>query len=145
MPVAARLQPTKGDWIAVDLDGVLAVYPHSFPNIGPPIPAMVERVRAWIREGVDVRIFTARVGVVPGLRSEHGTADQAFADDQRERIETWCAQHLDCVLPITAVKDFKMVQLWDDRCVQMLPNLGIPLGEDVARRCRALIRVAQPE
>ena len=50
-------------WIAVDLDGTLAEY-HGWVNtfnIGAPIPVMAERVRSWIADGKDVRIFTARV------------------------------------------------------------------------------------
>lgn len=122
-----------GGWVGVDLDGVLAVYPHSFPAVGPPIAPMVARVKAWIAEGVDVRIFTARVAVVNGLRSEHGVADAAFAADQRLRIQTWCQEHLGCVLPVTAQKDFKMAMLWDDRCMQMITNTGQPLAEEIAR------------
>ena len=51
-------------WIGVDLDGTLAEYNgwQGPANIGAPIPAMVERVKAWLEEGRDVRIFTARVG-----------------------------------------------------------------------------------
>lgn len=52
-------------WIAVDLDGTLAQYDETtgFPEIGPPVPRMVERVKAWLAYGLDVRIFTARIHV----------------------------------------------------------------------------------
>lgn len=113
-----------GGWIGVDLDGTLALYPHSFPEIGPPIPAMVSLVQVMLDSGKDVRIFTARVGVRPELSSEHGNADEAFAAHQRVKIERWCLEHLGALLPVTAQKDFKMIALYDDRCVQMITNTG---------------------
>ena len=50
-------------WIGVDLDGTLAEYAGwvSEEHIGHPVPMMLERVKAWLAEGKDVRIFTARV------------------------------------------------------------------------------------
>lgn len=116
-------------WIGVDLDGTLALYPHSFPAIGPPIPAMVDRVRAWLNDGQDIRIFTARVGIRPELSSEHGNADADFAARQMGLIEAWCLEHLDQILPVTAQKDFHMIALWDDRCVQVVPNTGATVEE----------------
>ena len=50
-------------WIGVDLDGTLAYYDQwrGALHIGEPIPVMLERVKRWLDEGKDVRIFTARV------------------------------------------------------------------------------------
>ena len=50
-------------WIGVDLDGTLARYEqYEGPmSIGEPIPEMVDRVKAWLAAGREVRIFTARV------------------------------------------------------------------------------------
>jgi hypothetical protein len=124
---------STGGWIAVDLDGTLAVYPHSFPQVGPPIPRMVERVKAWLAEGQDVRIFTARVGVRPELSSEHGTANAEFAAAQVALIDAWCLEYLGTALPITATKDFQMIELWDDRCVQVVPNTGLSVLEAFGR------------
>ena len=42
-------------------------------------------------------------------------------------IMEWCKEHVGCILPITNEKDFGMVQLWDDRCTQVLRNTGIPV------------------
>ena len=51
---------TRG-WIGVDLDGTLATHDGKrSQRIGAPIPAMVERVKMWLREGREVRIVTAR-------------------------------------------------------------------------------------
>lgn len=46
-------------WIGVDFDGTLAEY-YEDRHGGSPVPAMVERVRYWIRQGIEVRLFTAR-------------------------------------------------------------------------------------
>lgn len=119
----------KADWIAVDLDGTLAEY-HGWPadgSIGKPIPAMVDRVKAWLAEGKDVRIFTARVWPteidLPGTSTEQ-TERYASACEQRERIRQWCGEHLGKELRMTHVKDPFMIELWDDRAIQMIPNTG---------------------
>lgn len=127
----------EGGWIGVDLDGTLVEYPHSFPAIGPEIPQMVARVKAWLAEGRDVRIFTARVALIPGLRSAHGEADEDFAADQQERIRLWSAWTFGCVLPATALKDFQMVELWDDRCIQLITNSGESLDERLSEIIRS--------
>lgn len=42
----------------------------------------------------------------------------------REMIESWCVEHIGHKLPITNVKDYGMIELWDDRAVQVIPNTG---------------------
>jgi len=118
-------------WIGVDLDGVLAEWsgiPEDVWRVGAPIPRMIERVKAWLADGRDVRIFTARVGCC-GQTSTIAVDDEAFAAHQRELIVAWCQEHLGAVLPVTATKDFQMIELWDDHCVQMVPNTGQSLAE----------------
>lgn len=113
-------------WIGVDLDGTLAEY-HGFKGpsiIGEPIPAMVEKVKRMIAEGVDVRIFTARVY---SDGKPHRNADK---DAARMAIEGWCQTHLGKVLPITCVKDYGMYILYDDRAVQVERNTGRILGDE---------------
>lgn len=102
-------------WIGVDLDGTLAVYDHwrGPEHIGAPIPPMVARVKAWLAAGRAVRIFTARVG---------GTPDEAAA--ARGPIQRWCMEHIGVMLPITATKDYGMIEIWDDRAVQVECNTG---------------------
>lgn len=96
-------------WIGVDLDGTLAHYARNTGfDIGDPIEPMAERVRLWIREGRDVRIFTARASVAVLI----------------PEISEWCVKHLGTALPVTNVKDFGMVELWDDRAVQVEMNTG---------------------
>lgn len=113
-------------WIGVDLDGTLATYGNwNGGQIGDPIPLMVERVKKWIAEGIEVRIFTARVGSGGGYSLESGRSDDnEFASEQRTLIEEWCKKHIGIKLPVTATKDFRMIELWDDRAVQVEVNTG---------------------
>ena len=106
---------TSHGWVGVDLDGTLAFYDHwrGPEHIGAPIAAMVRRVKAWRAKGIEVRIFTARVG--------GSIADAAAA---RPHIQAWSQQHLGEVLPVTATKDYGMYELWDDRAVQVECNTG---------------------
>lgn len=115
----AMTQRKKG-WIGVDLDGTLAHYDkwRGIEHIGEPVPAMLERVKVWLAEGREVRIFTARI-----------------AEDDPEVfrvVREWCLVHTGHPLPITCVKDFGMIELWDDRCVQIEKNTGRRLDTPVA-------------
>lgn len=99
-------------WIGVDLDGTLAMYDGwlGAEYIGAPIPAMVQRVKLWLLQGRTVKVFTARVAV------------------EREAvlpyIEAWCEEHIGQALEVTNLKDYGMIELWDDRAVQVEPNTG---------------------
>lgn len=111
-------------WIGVDLDSTLAHYEGwmGHQHIGAPIPLMVERVKEWLADGKDVRIFTARV-------STDGTEEGAkVALEAGIAIQYWCYQHLGKILPITNKKDYLMEVLYDDRCVQVEENTGVLLG-----------------
>lgn len=109
-----------GGWIGVDLDGTLAHYDgwKGEFHIGAPIPAMVERIRGWRAMGLEVRIFTARVAEAEDNRA------RAPVDMIRAAIAEWCLTHVGEILTVTNVKDFGMVQLWDDRAVHCVPNTG---------------------
>lgn len=111
-------------WIGVDLDGTLAHYEKWVgpSHIGAPIGPMALRVRKWLSEGREVRIFTARV-------SHDGTSGRMReAEIARAAICEWCAINLGRALPITNVKDYAMIELWDDRAVQVEMNTGEPVG-----------------
>lgn len=111
-------------WIGVDLDGTLAHYEPGSPwnglEIGEPVPAMVARVRRWLAEGRDVRIFTARVAPINGSHQPDLVVRQAVTD--------WCIAHLGSALPVTATKDYNCLEIWDDRAVQVERNTGRPVG-----------------
>jgi len=86
---------------------------------------MVQRVKEWLAQGREVRIFTARVAEVGGYSSDSGRyALGDFAAEQRATIEAWCEQHLGQKLQVTASKDFSMIELWDDRVVRVEANTG---------------------
>lgn len=115
-------------WIGVDLDGTLAIYDHwrGIEHVGEPIAPMVARVKKWLSSGMDVRIFTARVDggdVALAMGDANGEAHRNIAEVKRH-IEAWCEKHLGQVIPITNRKDYGMVELWDDRAVQVECNTG---------------------
>lgn len=105
-------------WIGVDLDGTLAVYDgwRGIEHVGAPVPAMIGRVKAWVDRGIEVRIFTARASVAEPERTAVVAA-----------IHRWLVEHGLPALEVTNVKDFGMVELWDDRAVQVIPNTGVPV------------------
>lgn len=109
-------------WIGVDLDGTLAKYSSWSENaycIGEPVQPMLRRVIDWLNNHQDVRIFTARA-------SASGTDYR----DQINLIEEWCLKHIGRTLPITNKKDFGMIELWDDRAIQVEMNTGRAIGKE---------------
>lgn len=108
-------------WIGVDLDGTLAQYDgwKGVDHIGEPVPAMLKRVKDWLTFGHTVKIFTARVSP--------RTSDFYTRVKSREAITLWLLKHGLPDLEVVSEKDLNMTELWDDRCVQVLPNTGHPL------------------
>ena len=43
-------------------------------------------------------------------------------------IREWLAKHGLPELEITNAKDMDMIELWDDRCLQVIQNTGRPIG-----------------
>jgi hypothetical protein len=124
-------EPTT-DWIGVDLDGTLAHFDEwrGIEHIGAPIKPMVDRVKNWLAVGKTVKIFTARVDggeVAIAAGNQAGVACRDVAA-VRAHIERWCLEHIGAVLPITNQKDYGMIELWDDRCVQVVTNIGYAVG-----------------
>lgn len=107
-------------WIGVDLDGTLAEY-HGWGDgsIGKPVPIMIKRVKQWLAEGNCVKIVTARVG---------------FDNSQLSMIHEWLEKHGLPKLEVTATKDYDMIELWDDRCIQVIPNTGISITEYLSQK-----------
>ena len=58
--------------------------------------------------GHQIRIFAARASVPSSIKP----------------VEDWCLAHFGVRLPVTNVKDFGMIELWDDRCIQVHVNTG---------------------
>lgn len=114
--------PVGVPWIGVDFDGTLAYFDEwkGAGYLGDPIPSMVARVRGWIARGTVVKIFTARA-------SHDGSPERmALAQTSKVLIQNWCVKHIGSALEVTCSKDFNMITLWDDRCVQVITNSGQP-------------------
>ena len=107
-----RLREQGDGWIGIDLDGTLAYYDgfKGDEHVGEPIEPMVKQVRKWIREGRDVRLFTAR--------------------KPHPAIRKWMREHLGALIPITAVKDPDCQAIFDDRAVGVKRNEGVPFSEE---------------
>jgi hypothetical protein len=117
-----EVQAVRG-WRGVDLDGTLAVYDkfRGADHIGPPVPRMVARVKRWLEEGeLGVKIFTARAS----------TTDPEEFSAFLMAMNAWSREHIGVELEVTCVKDFAMVELWDDRAVSVIKNTGIAMVLD---------------
>lgn len=108
--------PSNRPWIGVDLDGTLAEdgpWVDAY-HIGQPVEPMMNRVKEWIAQGITVKIVTARAGVPNGIPP----------------VKTWLEKQGLPDLEVTNQKDFNMIELWDDRAIQVIQNTGKPvLGE----------------
>lgn len=122
---------SKG-WIGVDLDGTLARYDgwKGVEHIGEPIEPMVRRIKNWLAEGKEVRIFTARVYVPsPDEVGDKETWQKMAAERALAMmvIFRYCEKHIGQLLPVTCIKDPGMIELWDDRAIQVVTNCGEPI------------------
>lgn len=112
-------KPKSGDTIATDLDGCLAMIiqePYLGPLvIGEPIPEHLDRVKGWLKEGIVVVIFTARITVEdPMLKGQIIMA-----------IQAWSKKHIGKIIEITNIKRGHWVQNWDDHTIRLITNTGI--------------------
>ena len=132
-------------WYGFDLDGTLAKYDgwKGIDNIGEPVKPMVDLIKCMHEEGKVVKIVTARVaprknedgtigeqGIL--LNNEQGIAQHYVAS---YFIRKWCQDNLGFVPDIVYQKDHLMLELYDDRVKQVVPNEGW-LIEDIARSKR---------
>ena len=98
--------------IAVDLDGTLARHlPHKFDKdkIGEPVPEMLEKVKAALKSGKTVKIFTAR----------------ASEPENVPAIKKWLKDHDLPELEITNEKTKDMDEFWDDKARGVVKNHGV--------------------
>jgi len=107
-------------WYGVDLDGTLAFYDGTVEHVGAPILRMAERVKAWLDEGREVRIVTARV-----------SPEWDDVEQQTTMIQEWCVEHFGVALPVQCHKDGSMIELWDDRAVGVVKNYGERLEDAI--------------
>lgn len=150
----------KGEgWYGFDLDGTLAKYDgwKGIDHIGEPVKPMVDLIKRMHDEGKVVKIMTARVSPrlcgethAQGCRcghceeeaskppvlqeqylvklDENGVSVKRTASDY---IREWCQKNLGFVPEIVYQKDHLMLELYDDRVKQVVPNEGW-LVEDIA-------------
>lgn len=105
----------KNKVIAVDLDGTLAKnYEGEFSpeKIGKPVPLMMTRVKKWIKQGHEVRIFTAR----------------AQDPNNIKPIQKWLKKHGIPDLLVTNQKTMDIDEIWDDKAVVVGKNNGETYG-----------------
>lgn len=123
----------RKQWIGVDLDGTLAHFDEwrGIAHIGDPIGPMIDRVRRWLDEDRLVKIFTARASVDEPMRSEIVA-----------HIHAWLELHNLPQLEVTCIKDLWMRELWDDRAVQVIPNTGISVADEL--EAERLARIGKP-
>ena len=108
-------------WVGIDLDGTLAEYRgfEGHEHIGKPVPAMLELVRGLLADDIKVKIFTARVS--------GGVAD---AERARHYVKKWLKEKCGITdMEVTCIKDRFMVELYDDRCIQVELNTGKLLND----------------
>jgi predicted ABC-type ATPase len=142
---AGRLNPEqssvrKGGYIAVDLDGTLAEESGGAfdpDKIGPPVPVMIKRVKNWLADGKEVKIFTARIA---GLEGETYSKTEAL-------IKAWCYKNIGQELPVICEKDPSMLELWDNRAVAVETNTGKVVAKSAPKEMltKILVTLRDPE
>lgn len=146
-------------WYGFDLDGTLAKYDkwEGIDHIGEPVKPMVDLMKKMHADGKVVKILTARVAPRPnpemkpnpygGTVPEHAKAFVAGADtslyDQASWVASnfitdWCLKNLGFIPEITHEKDHLMLELYDDRVKQVVPNEGI-LVEDLYKEAGSML------
>ena len=144
-------------WYGFDLDGTLAKYDkwEGIDHIGEPVKPMVDLIRKMHAEGKVVKILTARVApkqkpeIKPNPYLENHLTIESPVDmpwavhaetwTAREFIQDWCYRVLGFIPEIVYQKDHLMLELYDDRVKQVVPNEGL-LVEDLYRECGRMLK-----
>ena len=132
---------TGKGWYGFDLDGTLAKYDgwKGIDHIGEPVKPMVDLIKRMHDEGKVVKIMTARIAP---HKLEDGTVGESYItvpggekgatrNYAHQFINDWCHFNLGFVPEIVYQKDHLMLELYDDRVKQVVPNEGW-LVEDIA-------------
>ena len=140
---------TGKGWYGFDLDGTLAVYDkwEGIDHIGEPVKHMVDLIKRMHEEGKVVKILTARIAphkLEDGAVGEsyitipdgEGGAKRNYA---HQFINDWCHFNLGFIPEIVYQKDHLMLELYDDRVKQVVPNEGL-LVEDLYRECGNMLK-----
>lgn len=122
-------------WIAVDWDGTVVTY-HGWTKwneFGEPIKPMVDRIKQWLAEGQDVRIFTARVGLPHEDTKQETcfkTGEKFTSVMMKHAIASHCEKIIGQRLRVQCYKDLHTIEIWDDRAIGVVANLGITLVDE---------------
>ena len=158
---------TGKGWYGFDLDGTLAKYDkwEGIDHIGEPVKPMVDLIKRMHAEGKVVKILTARVShrhnvntdpslgpdgpkdIYDGEQSvstfvRHADGAPACAVKRKyasDFIREWCEANLGFLPEITHEKDHLMLELYDARVKQVVPNEGF-LVEDLYRECGKMLK-----
>ena len=111
---------SRDEWVGVDLDGTLSRTDnpgHFLPPypVGEPIADMIEMVKSLLAAGVRVKIFSAR----------------ACEPERIPGVQDWAERHGLGRLEVTNQKDFALIRFYDDRAIQICPNLGFSVAAAV--------------
>ena len=159
---------TGKGWYGFDLDGTLAKYDgwKGIDHIGEPVKPMVDLIKRMHAEGRIVKILTARVS--PRANTKYKVREKCAPPDYvttadfsclsataktwvenmylyldtwgaREFVIDWCLRNLGFLPEITHEKDHLMLELYDDRVKQVVPNEGF-LVEDLYRECGKMLK-----
>jgi ribonuclease J len=99
------------EWIGIDLDGTLAYYDgiwRGVEHIGEPIKPMIDFIKNLLSQNKKIKIFTARAKNPKTIPYIHKWLDEQGLPK----------------FEITNEKDFGMIMLYDDRCMQVVTNSG---------------------
>jgi hypothetical protein len=127
--MATHKHADNKEWIGIDLDGCLAHYDVwvSEAFIGKPVAKMIARVKEFLAQGKNVKIFTARVS--PEYIYPNDKNAKEHSDKQRQYIKEWLKENNLPELPITCIKDLHMVACYDDLVFNVKRNTGEVSGE----------------
>lgn len=145
---------TGKGWYGFDLDGTLAVYDKwkGIDHIGEPVTPMVNLIKKMHDDGKVVKILTARIAP---HKLEDGTVGESYItipdgeggatrNYAHQFINDWCHFNLGFIPEIVYQKDHLMLELYDDRVKQVVPNEGL-LVEDLYRECGEILRKAHSD
>ena len=164
---------TGKGWYGFDLDGTLAKYDkwEGIDHIGEPVKPMVDLIRKMHDEGKVVKILTARVS--PRANTKYKVREKCAPPDYvttadfsclsanakpwvenmylkldtwgaREFVIDWCLRNLGFLPEITHEKDHLMLELYDDRVKQVVPNEGL-LVEDLYSECEETLKQSRAD
>lgn len=105
----------KKENIFLDLDATLSYYDgyKGVGVLGKPIPAMMDKVRRWLKEGHKITIFTARASNMIEVVA----------------IKKWLKNNGLPDFPVTNIKSSHASVFYDDRAVQIVKNTGQTVEE----------------